>query len=86
MRSEVPSIQSSTCTILIVPGHSVGYPMSAIIRNPGPGTVYLGGDGVTSATGFPLATDESLEIDVVNEKLYAVATTPTTIYILRRGD
>jgi hypothetical protein len=67
-------------------GNNIGYPMSAIIKNPGPGTIYLGHHGVTTSNGFPLATDESLEIDMVNEAIYGVATVTTTVYILRRGD
>ena len=67
-------------------GNNVGYPMSAIIKNPGPGTVYFGHEFVTTAVGFPLAANESLEIDMVNEGIYAVATVTTSINILRRGD
>jgi hypothetical protein len=67
-------------------GNNVAYPMSAIIKNPGPGTVFFGGQNVTTSNGFPIATDESLEVDMVNEGIYAVATVTTTIYVLRRGD
>ena len=87
MRGQQPAIQASTCTILVmVTGQTVGYPMSAIIRNPGPGTIYLGGKGVTALNGFPLQTDESIEVDIVNEDLWAITTATTTVYILRRGD
>lgn len=60
--------------------------MSALIKNPGPGTVYLGHHGLSSSTGFPLEADESLEVDLVNDDLYAITTATTTVYILRRFD
>lgn len=86
MKGEIVNI-GGTCTFLVrVSGQNIGYPMSAILRNLSAGTVYLGGQGVTTATGFPLATDEFLEIDLVNESLFAVATVTTSINILRRGD
>lgn len=86
MKAERPAIPANTNTAIVVPFHSAAYPMSALLRNPGPGTVYLGGKGVSSATGFALAMNESLTLDVVNEPLYATATVTTTIQILRRGD
>lgn len=85
MKAERPAI-GGTNTTIVTPFHSVAYPMSALIRNPGPGTVFLGHHGVTTSIGFPLQTDESLTIDLVNEPLYAVATVTTTIYVFRRGD
>lgn len=86
MKGEIVNV-GGTCTFLVrVSGQNIGYPMSAIIRNFSAGTIYMGHQGVTAANGMPLLNGESLEIDIVNESLYAVATTTTTINILRRGD
>ena len=85
MISHRPTVGGTTTT-LVTPFHSAGYPMSAAIKNPGPGTVFLGGPRVTTATGFPLETNEAITVDVVNEPIYAIATVTTTIYIFRRGD
>lgn len=35
---------------------------AALLRNNGAVTVYLGGSGVTTSTGFPLAAGESLTL------------------------
>jgi hypothetical protein len=87
VKARRPSVGADTSTIIIaVYGNNVAYPMSGLVRNPGPGTVYLGEEGVTTSTGFPLQINESLTLDLVNEGVYAVATVTTTIYVLRRGD
>lgn len=87
MKGEQRSVTPTTNTTFVMPlGGSGVYPMSALIKNPGPGTIYLGHHGVTSSTGFPLEADESLEVDIVNEILYAITTATTTVYILRRYD
>lgn len=87
MKGEQRSITPTTNTILVThQGASAAYPMSALVKNPGPGTIYLGHHGLTSSTGFPLEADESLEVDVVNESLYAITTATTVVYILRRYD
>lgn len=65
---------------------NVSYPTSALVKNPGPGTVFLGGSSVNTSAGFPLATGEAIEVDTVNEALYAIATVTTTVNVLRRGD
>ena len=66
---------------------TVAYPASALVKVPaGSGTVYVGGSTVSAATGFPLAAGEALEVDMVNEALYAVATVTTTVHMLRRFD
>ena len=87
MRSELRNIGADTNTVVVLTtGQNIGYPMAAIIRNPGPGTVYIGHRGCTASDGFPLATGESIEVDMVNENMYGVATVTTSIRILRRGD
>ncbi len=82
------STVGGTVIVLVSVGHgNVSYPSSALVKVPsGSGTIYLGGSAVTAATGFPLAAGEGLEVDMVNEALYAIATVTTTVNILRRGD
>lgn len=68
---------------------STAYPTGALLKSAtGNGTVYIGGVDVTSSNGFPLSAGEALEVDLVNEIIYAVATTTVsaTLYVLRRGD
>lgn len=86
MKGEVRNVGGTNTVLVAIFGNNIGYPMSAIIKNPSAGTIYLGHGGVTTSDGFPLETDESLEVDLVNEGLYAVATVTTTINVLRRGD
>lgn len=87
MKSEQRVVNNSTNTVLINAMYgSAAYPASGLLKNPGPATLYLGGHGVTSSSGFPLETDDFIEVDVVNEHLYGICTTTQTIYILRRGD
>jgi hypothetical protein len=86
VKGERPAVTGTSSILVAIMGNNIGYPMSAVIENPGPGTVYLGGQLVTTATGFPLVTDASITIDLVNEGVWAVATVTTTVYILRRGD
>lgn len=87
MKAELHNVGGTSTIVVAIYGNSVAYPMSALVRNVnGPGTVYLGHVGVTTSNGTPLQTGESLTVDLVNEALYAVATTTTTINVLRRGD
>jgi hypothetical protein len=86
MKAELRNVGGSNTAMISLMAHSAGYPMSAIILNPSAGTVFLGHQGVTTANGFPLRTDQSIEVDLVNENLFGVATVTTTINILRRGD
>lgn len=67
---------------------SASYPTSALIRIPsGSVTVYFGGSQVTTSTGCPFVAGEDLEVDLVNEILYAVvASGSQNINLLRRGD
>jgi hypothetical protein len=86
VKGERPVVTGTTQVLVSIMGNNIGYPMSAVIENPGPGTIYLGGQLVTIDTGFPLITDASLTVDLVNEGVWAVATVTTTVFILRRGD
>lgn len=86
MKGELRNPGGTSTVLVAIYGNNIGYPMAAIIRNDSAGTVFLGHAGVTTANGFPLKNGESLEVDLVNEALYAVATVTTSINILRRGD
>lgn len=68
---------------------STAYPTGALLKsNTGNGTIWFGGADVTSTNGFPMAAGEALEVDLVNEILYAISTTTasSTLFVLRRGD
>ena len=86
MKSEFRNVGGTNTVLVAIMGNNIGYPMAAIILNNGPGTVYLGAPGVTTSNGFPLASTQSLEVDMVNEGIWAVGTVTTTVNILRRGD
>lgn len=62
-------------------------PHAITLRVPSGGqTVYLGGPGVTDATGFPLEPGENISLDLVNEQLYAIVSSDTQIlHRLQRG-
>jgi hypothetical protein len=53
-------------------------PRPILVRNTGSSTVYLGGPGVTTATGMELLTGESIPYNSVgNDSLYAVVASST---------
>lgn len=57
-------------------------------RNQGANTVFIGPSGVTTANGFPLAINESVEFDTRNKDavvhaVCASAETATVAYIVR---
>lgn len=87
MKGEIRNVGGTSTVIVRAYTSNVAYPMAAIVKVPsGAGTIYLGHSAVTASNGFPLAAGESIEIDMVNDGLFAVATTTTTINVLRRGD
>ena len=53
------------------------------IHNNGPGTVYIGPSGVTSATGRPLAKDQSIDIPAGNVAIFLVANSGTQSVIVQ---
>ena len=61
---------------------SAANPTSISIKNPSAntGTIYLGGtNAVTSATGFPIAPGEGMDIDLAGgDDVYAVCATGIT--------
>lgn len=86
MRAEIHNVGGTCTTLVAIYGNNIGYPMSAIILNEAAGTIYTGHKGVTSLEGFPIKLNEFIEVDLVNEDLWAIATVTCTVKILRRGD
>lgn len=77
----------NTTALLLVDGSSgtQGRPVRATVR-PATSTVFLGGAGVTAATGFPLAsTDAPLTVELVADKLYAIAAGAVVVQVLASG-
>lgn len=61
-------------------------PCSAIIRNNGATTLYIGGSDVDGTDGFSLAQGAAVQLDLVNEKVYGVtASSTTTVSIIATG-
>jgi hypothetical protein len=60
-------------------------PISAVIKNAGATTCYLGGIGVTAAAGYELAPGEPFNADLVaGDVLYAItAAGSTTLHVMR---
>lgn len=60
---------------------------SLVAINKGAASVFLGGTGVTTTTGFELAAGESVNVDVnQGEKLFGIVATGTqTVHVLRIG-
>lgn len=57
---------------------------SAIARNRGTGSIYVGGPGVTVADGFEVGVGDHVEIPD-GEILYAIAATAQTVHVLVSG-
>lgn len=57
-------------------------PVDVLIVNDSGNTVYLGGSGVTTAAGLPVADGESVRIALTNDILYGIAGTSSDIHIL----
>ncbi len=69
--------QVSTTPTVIIPYDLAG--KAVIIRNTGTSTVYIGGSGVTPATGYPLlTTDTPMQPLPVNEPIYGVTSSGTS--------
>ena len=62
-------------------------PYRVLILNTNATTIYLGGSDVTVNNGFPLAQDESVELELYGENLWAVAGGSVTgVKVLYHGD
>lgn len=62
-------------------------PASTTVLNSGTVTVYLGGPGVATATGFPLAVGNTLNVDLrATNDLYGIVATGTNdVSVLQVG-
>lgn len=69
------SLSTSAAQVSTIQGH-VNKPNKVLVRNDSGINVYLGNADVDS-TSFLLADGESVEVDVINEHLYAVAASGT---------
>ncbi len=59
---------------------------SILVQAPAGGTLYVGGEGVTTATGFPIAAGSSLTVDLRDhEHLYGVLAAAASVPVLRLG-
>lgn len=68
-----------TATATKIPASIAAGRASIILFNSGSYTVYLGGSGVTTATGFPLEPGDSLPIDVGDDiDIYGISVTGTS--------
>lgn len=77
------SVGTAATLIVAVPG---GYQGGVTVQNTGTATVYVGGSAVTTATGFPVASNTTLTVSGAkgtSRALYGIATAAFTVkYIL----
>lgn len=58
----------------------------AVLKNTGAATVFVGGSGVTTATGYPLAVGDILNLELSEGgALYGIAATTGTVAVLNTG-
>lgn len=61
---------ASQAAAQVVPVATLNYPIGSIaVMNNGTGTIYIGGDSVTAANGYPLGAGQSLSIDLQEASL-----------------
>lgn len=66
----------TTTATLLIPGNSNRTGLTLV--NAGSVTVYIGKhSGVTTATGFPIASGDSIEIEALTENLYGITSSGT---------
>lgn len=91
MKHEKVSVSTTITQVMPVVGQhaqgNIGYPTAGILRNLDTGqTVYLGNSDVDTATGWPLAAGEDIEIDLIGDILWGVvAAGSCDLYVLRRA-
>lgn len=83
------SAQQTVTTTAAVIGHgengSTNRPVRCTVR-PASGTVYLGGPGVTSSNGFPVAsTDAPVTVTLISEQLWCVSGSSIVVNVLESG-
>ena len=70
---------TASATLLLNPiNGSVTGSITAIVKNPGPASVFIGGEFVTAATGFELASGGTVDVDLIaGDLLYGITTGAT---------
>jgi hypothetical protein len=74
-----------TATPLVTPDPNAGVndPTPFAVYNGSGATIYLGGTGVTDATGFPLLTGSTFQGNLFgSDTIYAIAAAPENINVL----
>lgn len=72
------TVTTSPTLILNPLNGSVTGPITAIIKNPGPTSVFLGGASVTATEGFELATGGVVDAELISgDLLYGVTASAT---------
>ena len=68
----------TTPTLIVDPKNgSVTGTINALVKNPGPNTVYVGGEFVTVASGFPVQTGGTIDLDLIHgDLLYGIVAPP----------
>lgn len=76
---------TTTATRLDSADQSAG--ASVAVKNVGAVTVYVGGSGVTTAAGYPLAAGEAISLDVgKTDEVYGIVATGTCeVRVLESG-
>ena len=81
-----PTVPASPTVVAIDATTShISYPSAGTLYNPGPNTVFVGGPGVTSATGFTVPSGGIFQWEFHSEALYATCATTQIVSIIRRG-
>lgn len=78
----------TTATLLLAAGRgTVDVPQSVVLSVPSGGsTVYIGGENVTTASGFPVVAGATLSLDVIGEPVYGIVGASTQdVNVLRSG-
>lgn len=77
--------QTSVGTTAVQLSTGDGDGQSIAVKNGGAGSIYVGGAGVTSATGFEIATGVTFTADLApGEDLYGISASGTNaVFILR---
>lgn len=69
--------QTSVGTSATLIGAAKSTAKSLVVSNTGASTVFLGGSGVTTANGFPLAAGASIDFSDFNGQLYGIVASGT---------
>ncbi len=86
-------MKAEKVTVLTVPrlicdgsSGSANYPVSCLITNEGPNTVYLGGVDVTVADGYAFTTAMlPIGFELVGDDVYGITASTTVISVIHTG-